>query len=367
MMKRVIKITESDIINLVKKIVNEQERMSINNSNQYKNWPKDLVIQAQKGLLDPYQLKMLHNKYDNIDRVNKKFEKQKKLEKDTSEKLKGLKSDISKYITQTTKSGSDYFSDIAKQQLQQAEYQKTLEIAPWMETKSFFERNKHDIIAIASLGTFLLGGPVGIALALGLDLVNAALYLDEGDKYNAGFTLAFSLIPIGELVAKIPVIKKLGRDGLTVLIKKVRSNKYKELTKLEIESIKQISKNTKWIKLESLKSTIKLTINSFLKKMTLKDIVFKFYKLSKKYPKIFNLSKYTVLFGSTYYTYEQLAKMMGISENQKSTSNKNLENKKLTTVEIEEIMNIMSNMIDSEIQTTEDADSLFNSVWTGDK
>jgi hypothetical protein len=170
---------------------------------------------------------------------------------------------------------------------------------------------KHLLMDVAAIGAFFIP-VVGPFLSLGLELANAGLYYAEGDTYGAGFSLAFSLIPMGELIGKIPAVKKLGRDGLASLIKKARTGG--KLTKTEAEAVEQISKNKSWLLLKSAKEATKLFVKGKLKKASLKDIVYVMYKYSKKHPTKFSLAKNGLAIGGIWYTYEKLAKIYGIGE-----------------------------------------------------
>lgn len=170
---------------------------------------------------------------------------------------------------------------------------------------------KHLLMDIAAVGAFFIP-VVGPAISLGIELANAGMYYYEGDTYSAGFALAFSLIPMGELVTKIPAVKKLGRDGLASLIKKARVGG--KLTKTEAEAVEQITKNQKWVTLKAAKEAGKLFVKTKLKKASLKDIVYAMYKYSKKHPTKFSLVKNGLMIGGIWYSYDKLAKMYGIGE-----------------------------------------------------
>lgn len=184
------------------------------------------------------------------------------------------------------------------------------------QLKPLSKEDRHLLMDIAAVGTFFIP-VVGPFLSLGIELANAGLYYSEGDKYGAGFALAFSLIPMGELVGRIPGVKKLGRDGLASLINKARSGG--KLTKAEAETVEQIGKNKKWLQLKVTKEATKLMIKGKLQKATLKDIVFAVYKFAKKNPIKFNLTKTGLTIGGIWYTYDKLAKMYGISEKETSS------------------------------------------------
>ena len=221
------------------------------------------------------------------------------------------------------------------------------------EMSDFVSEYRHELIDIAAIGALIIPG-VGPLISLGLELANSGLYYSEGDKYMAGFSLAFALIPGAELFAKIPSVKKLGRDGLASLIKKARSGG--KLTKIEADTVEQISKNEKWLKLKSIKEATKLMVKGKLQKATLKDIVFAVYKFAKKNPTKFNLTKMGLSIGGIYYTYDKLAKMYGIGDEMsinKSSSTLSLEeleqgyenNKEEVTNEVAEQMMLVTDTV----------------------
>jgi len=172
---------------------------------------------------------------------------------------------------------------------------------------------KHLLMDIAAVGAFFIP-VVGPALSLGIELANAGMYYAEGDEYGAGFALAFALIPMGELIGKIPAVEKLGRDGLASLIKKARRGG--KLTKTESEIVEQISKNEKWLKISAAKQATKMFVKSKIQKAGLKDIVYAMYKYSKKHPTKFSLTKNGLMIGGIWYTYAQLADIYGIGQEQ---------------------------------------------------
>jgi len=185
------------------------------------------------------------------------------------------------------------------------------------QLKPLTSDQKHLLMDIAAVGAFFIP-VVGPALSLGIELANAGMYYAEGDEYGAGFALAFALIPFGELVGKIPAVRKLGRDGLAGLIKKARTGG--KLTKTEAEIVEQISKNEKWIKINAAKQATKMFVKSKLQKAGLKDIVYAMYKYSKKHPTKFSLVKNGLVLGGVWYSYAQLADKYGIGQEQPELS-----------------------------------------------
>lgn len=178
------------------------------------------------------------------------------------------------------------------------------------EMAKFVGENKHTLLDIAAIGAFFIPG-VGPLISLGLELANSGLYYAEGDEYMAGFSLAFALIPMGELVAKIPGIEKLGRNGLASIIRKVRLGK--ELTEEELKVANKIIKESDWVTKTAKKSakTLSLAMKK-LKNTDLKTMIYNVYRFSKKYPTTFNLSKTGLQIGGIWYTYEKLVDIFGI-------------------------------------------------------
>jgi hypothetical protein len=175
---------------------------------------------------------------------------------------------------------------------------------------NFIYEYRHGLIDIAAIGSLLIP-VVGPAISLGLELANSSLYFSEDDPYMGGFSLAFALIPGGEMIGKIPAVKKLGRDGLAKLLKKARIQDAK-FTKTELEALEQINKNKKWLKLTAAKEASKLLVQSTFKKLSLPQIVRGMYNLSLKHPTKFNLTKIGLIIGGVWYSYEKLAEIFGI-------------------------------------------------------
>lgn len=229
------------------------------------------------------------------------------------------------------------------------------------------KKQQHLLLDLAAIGTLFIP-VIGPLVSLGLELANAGLYYTDGDKYEAGFALAFALIPGGELIGKIPSVKKLGRDGLASLIKKAR--KGGKLTKTEFEAVEQITKNTKWLRLNALKQTIKLKAKNVLKNATLENVVYGMYKLSKKHPIKFNISKYGLLIGGVWYTYDKLAKMYGIGEEENTKDSKihilERDFQKDKEKNIEQISSQLSQLIPKLDSTTdEDTDKEITNMFDG--
>lgn len=85
---------------------------------------------------------------------------------------------------------------------------------------------------------------VGPFISAGIGLMDAATYMKEGDKKNAGMAAMFSVLPgATSLISKIPGIKQLGKNGMKILADKLIKNGNKaKLTKLEKETLDLMAK-----------------------------------------------------------------------------------------------------------------------------
>lgn len=180
------------------------------------------------------------------------------------------------------------------------------------EFGDFIYEYRHGLMDIASVGTFFIP-VVGPLISLGIELANADMYRREGDPYTAGLSLAFALIPFGELVAKVPAVKKLGKNGLKSLLKKSSDNSAK-ITKLEKEVLEGLNKKKNWISKKVSKEAAELVLRKSLSKISLSQIVKTIYKLGKKHPTKFNLTKLGLQIGGVWYSWDKLAEIYGVKE-----------------------------------------------------
>jgi hypothetical protein len=183
------------------------------------------------------------------------------------------------------------------------------------DTIDFIKEHRHGILAIASLAalTIPLAGPF---ISLGLELVDAGLYASEGDKYMAGFTLAFSLIPGSQIAMKIPAVKQLSKQGLVRILKFFEAGSKSKivLSRAEKLAAEEIAKNSKWIKRAFLLNLVKNSIKLLIRRMTLRQYV-KFILKWKRSNKIKSaIAHTTIQIAGITYTYDKLAKMLGINE-----------------------------------------------------
>jgi hypothetical protein len=182
----------------------------------------------------------------------------------------------------------------------------------------FVYEYRHGLMDIASIGTFFIP-VVGPLISGGIELANAEMYRREGDPYTAGLSLAFAMIPFGELVAKVPAVQKLGKNGLKSLIKKSSDNSAK-ITKLEKEVLEGLNKNKNWISKKVSKKAAELFLKKSLSKISLFQIIKTVYKLGKKNPTKFNLTKLGLQIAGVWYTWDKLAEIYGIKDKTDTTT-----------------------------------------------
>ena len=117
----------------------------------------------------------------------------------------------------------------------------------------------HCVLPVLEIGALFIP-VVGIFVALGIGLLDAAIYYEEGDKKMAGLVGFLSLLPgIGAVAKRLTLIKVLGKEGMEKLAVKAINNP-KSLSKLEVYLFKGIEAN---------KSLINKSLNKELKQKLL--------------------------------------------------------------------------------------------------
>jgi hypothetical protein len=116
------------------------------------------------------------------------------------------------------------------------------------QAQDFWNEYYHEILLVLEIATSLIAFPVGLMISAGIGLVNAGLYANEGEYYQAGVTAVFALMPgIGKLVSKIPAIAKLGVKGMGRLGEKMLQRSG-NLSKLERVVAVGLVKNRNFLK-----------------------------------------------------------------------------------------------------------------------
>jgi len=148
------------------------------------------------------------------------------------------------------------------------------------DRSEFVGKYKHELLDVLAIGTFFIPF-VGPLISLGLELGNAALYYNEGDKEMAALTAAFAIIPAGELLRNIPGVKKYGRNSIVRAFQKVNSGK--ALSKADQEILESVAENSNKIVRASKKALLKQMRDKF-SKLSLKEKVLVLYKTVKQIP-----------------------------------------------------------------------------------
>lgn len=181
------------------------------------------------------------------------------------------------------------------------------------EMTKFFEENRHGVLQVAAFGSIFIP-IIGPFLSLGLDLADASLYYAEGDKYMAGLTLAFAAIPVSQLVARIPAVKKIGKQSLVKILKFMRLGPESKiiLNQTERQAAEQISKNSKWLKYTSALNLVKSSFSTLIQKLSLKNFVRFMIKWKNNNKIKYAIGHTAIQIGGILYTYDKLAEMLGI-------------------------------------------------------
>jgi hypothetical protein len=144
----------------------------------------------------------------------------------------------------------------------------------------FVDTHKHQILDGLAIATFFIP-VVGPFISLGIEVGNAALYYNEGDKEMAALAAAFALIPGGELLRNIPGVKKYGRNAIIRAFQKANSGK--ALSKADQEILEAVAENSNKIGRLAKRGALKKILNEGFKKLSLKEKVLVIYKLLKSY------------------------------------------------------------------------------------
>jgi hypothetical protein len=202
--------------------------------------------------------------------------------------------------------------------------------------------DRHTVLQVLSIASFFVPY-VGPILSLGFELGDAALYASENDPSGTALALAFALIPFGELIKIVPGIKKIGREGLGILIEKLSKPGSKvTLNQAEREVLEQIVHGGgDQLKRKVTRQVLKKLMQNSLKGMTFKQKLAYIYTLMNKYRR-YKVLEYIVTVGSGYYTFKQLFEIFGFMPPVKGDEEKQ-----------KEILNTSSNTYQQEKQFEE--------------
>lgn len=183
------------------------------------------------------------------------------------------------------------------------------------------------------------------------DMGEAAAEYAMGDYYDAGLTLAFSLIPFLE----IPGVKKYSKSFMKNLHKKVLEakvlGKYTKLSTVEKEALNNIIKNKDKIVKASIKywkNTIAENLSFKISQGGLKTLLKVFNTLSKlsKWKNKHPLKTFVLTVGGTYLTYDQLSKIYNITNKQEREDKIKKINESLNSEEsINEVKTVIKDLL----------------------
>lgn len=177
-------------------------------------------------------------------------------------------------------------------------------LGDWIKTWDFHDWMTFIDISATAIG-FISGpfAPVFFGIAIAAAAADAGKYASEGDYYMAGFVLAFSIVPFGELLKYVKKAAKLGPKETIELLKKIKIGKAtKEEVTLGKEIVEEFGRNSEKI----AKLTTKEIISNFLEnfaKLSLKTMVQTILLLIHTGKAV---AKGGVMIAGIYYTYDEI-------------------------------------------------------------
>lgn len=133
----------------------------------------------------------------------------------------------------------------------------------------------HDVASTFAFLTLIIPPPFGTTLFSIITAMDASIYLIEGDEYEAGLRLLFSVIPaIGPIAKSFGFVTKLGQKGMTQLAEKIITGQ--KLTQLERRAIIEIKRNSGSFQKEIVNwliNNIKKGISVFTKNPAIQSII----------------------------------------------------------------------------------------------
>jgi peptidoglycan hydrolase-like protein with peptidoglycan-binding domain len=194
-----------------------------------------------------------------------------------------------------------------------AEYEKEVNKGG-EQLADFISEYRHEILDVLAIGALFIP-VVGPFVSLGIDLGNAALYYNEGDKEMAGLVAALSIIPGGEIVRRFPAVKKYGVEFITTALSKTKAGK--PITAYEKKAIKEfteqsadgaLSKSAK----KALRNTFKHAVQKKLSTLSLPQKIGVLYNYAMTYPGA-KLTSIIIQVGGISLTYYKLAEYFGFT------------------------------------------------------
>ena len=178
----------------------------------------------------------------------------------------------------------------------------------------FVKKYRHEILDVLAIGTFFIP-VVGPFISLGIDLGNAALYYNEGNKEMAGLVAALSIIPGGEIIRKFPAVKKYGSEFITAALSKTKAGK--PITAYEKKAIKEFTEQSadgalnKAAK-KAFRNTFRHAVQKKLAKLSLTQKIGVLYNYAMTYPGT-KLASVLLQVGGITMSYYKIAEYFGFT------------------------------------------------------
>jgi hypothetical protein len=191
----------------------------------------------------------------------------------------------------------------------------------------------HPTLLILSIASGVLLTPVigpwgAYAAQVIIEGVDAAIYLAEGDKYEAGLAAFFAVVPFDFILDKFKPIRGWGKRQVLDLLGSIASKELSQNPKITKGIItKGLSKN----QMEILRAIGGMTpdlqrqvVGQILKQQILARLIglkslgtfikFLYFLVKKGYLSINLLAKLGLIIGGVLYSYEKIAKILGITK-----------------------------------------------------
>lgn len=178
----------------------------------------------------------------------------------------------------------------------------------------FVDKYKHEILDVLAIGALFIPG-IGPFISLGIDLGNAAIYYNEGDKEMAGLVAALSIIPGGEIVRRFPAVKKYGAEFITTALSKTKAGK--PITAYEKKAIKEFTEQSANGALDkaakkAFRNTLKHAVKKKLSTLSLPQKIGVLYNYAMTYPGT-KLASVIIQVGGISLTYYKIAEYFGLT------------------------------------------------------
>jgi hypothetical protein len=236
-MKRILKLTESDLVKIVKKVIKEQ---------QY-SWGTGIDTKSQ----------IPTHKADGSPIV---YSDEELLRQRALRGYQYLGTGGGGYTTTQSAAYNPYQSERDKEHFAKTGSHQTKSGVGL--TKEERAEITHNVLMIASLASAFIP-LVGPFISAGIQLADAGMYYQDGNTEMAGMSAMFALIPgAGKLLSKLPILKNINPNLLT----KWKSGK--PISKAEAEALDVLGKNISTVRKELGEEIVKQS-DELLKKPTL--------------------------------------------------------------------------------------------------